>query len=663
MTVKSLVISLVALAAAGANASASDGSYQVTSPDGSLRATVVVGSSITYTVSKAGDEIIAPSAISMRLSGDIAFGINDKVRKVVRRTVDQTVPTVVYKRTEVRDNFNEMELVFKEFSLIFRAYDEGVAYRFRNALKTGSKVVSEQAEFAMAGDYQAFVPYVKKNKGNFEAQYFNSFENTYEVIPVSSWDNGRMAFLPVALSADKGRKILITESDLLGYPGMYLYNGDASTKLTARFAPYPREVKQGGHNNLQMLVQSREDYIATAEAGKSFPWRIVMVVDNDIDLAVNDMVWKLATPDDGSDYSWVRPGKVAWDWWNDWNLYGVDFKTGVNNDTYKYYIDFAAAQGIEYVILDEGWAVNLQADLMQVVPEIDLQMLADYARERGVGLILWAGYQAFARDLENVCRHYSEMGFKGFKVDFLDRDDQEMVDFCEKAAKVAAKYRMMLDFHGAFKPAGLTRTYPNVVNFEGVHGLEQMKWSKADQVTYDVTVPYIRMAAGPMDYTQGAMRNATKGNYTPVYNEPMSQGTRCRQLAEYIIFESPLNMLCDSPSNYLAEPLCTRFIAEVPVVWDESVGLNGEIGKYISIARRSGDTWYAGSLTNWDARELLLDLSFLGEGNWTMEIFRDGANADKAARDFAHEIVRVPADRKVNIKMAPGGGWVARITR
>ena len=315
------------------------------------------------------------------------------------------------------------------------------------------------------------------------------------------------------------------------------------------------------------------------------------------------------------------------------------------------------------MILDEGWAVNLQADLMQVVPEIDLQMLADYARERGVGLILWAGYQAFARDMENVCRHYSEMGFKGFKVDFLDRDDQEMVDFCEKAAKVAAKYRMMLDFHGAFKPAGLTRTYPNVVNFEGVHGLEQMKWSKADQVTYDVTVPYIRMAAGPMDYTQGAMRNATKGNYTPVYNEPMSQGTRCRQLAEYIIFESPLNMLCDSPSNYLAEPLCTRFIAEVPVVWDESVGLNGEIGKYISIARRSGDTWYAGSLTNWDARELLLDLSFLGEGNWTMEIFRDGANADKAARDFAHEIVRVPADRKVNIKMAPGGGWVARITR
>ena len=302
---------------------------------------------------------------------------------------------------------------------------------------------------------------------------------------------------------------------------------------------------------------------------------------------------------------------------------------------------------------------------MQVIPEIDLPMLCGYARERGVGLILWAGYWAFDRDMENVCRHYSEMGVKGFKVDFMDRDDQIMVDFHKRAAEMAAKYHLMIDFHGTYKPAGLNRTWPNVVNYEGVHGLEQMKWSPntVDQVTYDVTVPFIRMAAGPMDYTQGAMRNSIKKNYRPVNTEAMSQGTRCRQLAEYVVFESPLNMLCDSPSNYMAEPLCTKYIADCPVVWDESIAVNGEIGKYITLARRSGDVWYVGSMTDWNARDLDIDLSFLGEGHWTMEIFCDGINADRAARDFRHEIQTVPENRQVKIHMAPGGGWAARITK
>lgn len=417
---------------------------------------------------------------------------------------------------------------------------------------------------------------------------------------------------------------------------------------------------------LQGEVVEREDYIAECSGKEAFPWRIIMVTANDAEMAVNDLVWNLGTPADPSaDFSWVRPGKVAWDWWNDWNLYGVDFRAGINNETYKYYIDFAAAHGIEYVILDEGWAVNKKADLMQVIPEIDIPMLCQYAQERGVGIILWAGYMAFDRDMENVCRHYSEMGVKGFKVDFMDRDDQAMVDFHRRAAEMAAKYHLLIDFHGTYKPAGLNRTWPNVINYEGVHGLEQMKWSDSsvDQVTYDVTVPFIRMAAGPMDYTQGAMRNATRKNYRPVNTEAMSQGTRCRQLAEYVVFDSPLNMLCDSPSNYMAEPLCTKFIAECPVTWDESRAVNGEIGKYITLARRCGDVWYVGSMTDWNARDIDIDLSFLGEGEWVMEIFRDGVNADRAAKDFKHEVVNVPADRHVTVHMAPGGGWAARISR
>ena len=647
---------------------AKDGNYQVSSPDGHITASVTVGENISYTVSRDGQTLIAPSTISMNLSDDIVFGQNDKVRKTVRASFDETFPTVAYKKAEVRDNYNQILLNFKEFSLIFRAYDDGVAYRFVSNLdkKKTYEVISEQAEFNFGEDRQAFIPYVNSGAKTVEGQFFNSFENTYTVQNLSQWRKDRLAFLPLVVAADEGVKILITEADLTNYPGMHVIGTEGSNSLKGTFAPYPKVIEQGGHNKLQGMVKERENFIAKTSGDEAFPWRVIMVSTSDSQLAVNDMVWKLSPKQDaGTDYGWVKPGKVAWDWWNDWNLYGVDFKAGINNETYKYYIDFASTHGIAYVILDEGWAVNLQADLFQVIPEIDIQELVDYGKERGVGIILWAGYWAFNHDMEKVCKHYSEMGVKGFKVDFMDRDDQLMVNFHARAAETAARYGLMLDFHGTYKPTGLSRRWPNVVNYEGVHGLEQMKWrpKECDQVTYDVTVPFIRMAAGPMDYTQGAMRNASKSNYRPVYNEPMSQGTRCRQLAEYVVFDSPLNMLCDSPSNYIAEAECTEFIAACPETWDESLGVNGEIGKYITIARRSGDAWYVGALTNWDERDITLDLSFLGEGEWSLDIFQDGPNAEKAARDYVHTTATVPADRKITVHLAPGGGWAAKITR
>lgn len=647
---------------------AKDVNYRVTSPDGHISAAVMVGEDIRYSVSRNEQTLIAPSTISMDLSDGTVFGQNDKVRKTVRTSFDDTFSTVAYKKAEVRDNYNQILLNFKEFSLIFRAYDDGVAYRFVSNLdkKKTYEVISEQAEFNFGEDRQAFIPYVNSGANTVEGQYFNSFENTYTVQNLSQWRKDRLAFLPLVVAADEGVKILITEADLTNYPGMHLIGTEGSNSLKGTFAPYPKVIEQGGHNRLQEMVKERENFIAKTSGDEVFPWRVIVVSTSDSQLAVNDMVWKLSPKQDvGTDYGWVKPGKVAWDWWNDWNLYGVDFKAGINNETYKYYIDFASAHGIAYVILDEGWAVNLQADLFQVIPEIDIQELVDYGKERGVGIILWAGYWAFNRDMEKVCRHYSEMGVKGFKVDFMDRDDQLMVNFHARAAETAARYDLMLDFHGTYKPTGLSRRWPNVVNYEGVHGLEQMKWrpKECDQVTYDVTVPFIRMAAGPMDYTQGAMRNASKSNYRPVYNEPMSQGTRCRQLAEYVVFDSPLNMLCDSPSNYIAEVECTEFIAACPETWDESLGVNGEIGKYITIARRSGDAWYVGALTNWDERDITLDLSFLGEGEWSLDIFQDGPNAEKAARDYVHTTATVPADRKITAHLAPGGGWAAKITR
>ena len=628
------------------------------SPDGKITVTVNTGENVSYSVERDGIKLLAPSKISMMLIGGYKYGGKDNF-KVTRRSVDQTVPAKNFKRSQVRDRYNEMTLSTGSYDIVFRAYDDGVAYRFVAGGKAGEFAVAhEQAEFSFPYDYKAYIPYVREKYSSFEPQFFNSFENTYTHDYVSKWDKNRLAFLPVTVEAANGIKLCITETDLKDYPGMYLSNQEGGRTLRGVHANSPAQVEQGGHNMLQGLVRSRHNYLTRTTSPRTFPWRVIVIAAEDKQLTDNDLTWRLASPASGSDWSWVKPGKVAWDWWNDWNISGVDFESGINNDTYKHYIDFASEHGIEYVILDEGWAVNKEADLMQVVPEIDLPMLCGYAKQKNVGLILWAGYWAFNRDMEGVCRHYSAMGIKGFKIDFMDRDDDEIVKFYTKAAATAAKYHLVVDFHGAFKPAGLQRTYPNVLNFEGIHGLEQMKWCppEVDQVTYDVTVPFTRLVAGPADYTQGAMRNATRSNYYPCNTEPMSQGTRCHQLAEYLVFDAPLTMLCDSPTNYRAEPECTRFIASIPTVWDETIALEGKIAQYVVVARRSGSKWYVGVLGNWDERDLEINLSRLGIGAKQGEAYVDGINAHRAARDYRHETVSVNGTWKVHL--APGGGAV-----
>ena len=501
------------------------------------------------------------------------------------------------------------------------------------------------------------MPYANAD-GTIEQQFHNSFENHYANVPLSGWDPARIAFLPVTIEGRGGVKICITETDLLNYPGMFLQNPDGKATLRGVFAGVPDQVEQGGHNRLEGLVRSRKPYIYQGTAAEALPWRVLVIAPEDRLLAQSDWVWRLSRPAEG-DFSWVKPGKVAWDWWNDWNLRGVDFPAGINTATYKYYIDFASAHGIEYVILDEGWAVNLQADLFQVVPEIDLEELCAYAAGKNVRLVLWAGYWAFDKDMDRICAHYARMGIAGWKIDFMNRDDQAMVAFYEKAARTAARYHQLVDFHGAFKPSGLTRTYPNVLNHEGVAGLEQMKWAPADydQVTYDVTLPFIRFVAGPADYTQGAMRNAARGCYAPLYSEPMSQGTRCRQLAEYIVFDAPFTMLCDTPSNYMAEPECTTFIASVPTVWDQTEVQDGRIGEYIVTARRSGEDWYAAAMTDWSERDVRIALP-VQEGE--AELWHDGANAHRSGQDYKKETVRF-RDGTLTVHLAPGGGCVVKL--
>lgn len=638
--------------------------WSVSSPDGRIVAEISTGDGVRYSISRDGVALITPSEISMTFEDGTVFGGSDRVRKVRKGSCDERgVRAMNYKKASVDNVYNHLTLEFKGYSVEFRAFDNGVAYRFVSTAKSGEFTVTDElTEFNFAEDWTAWVPYVKSNeKKTFKQQFVNSFENTYEHIHLSQMDPERLVFLPMTVDAAGGVKIVVTESDLLGYPGMFL-NGQGGKELRSVRAPYPVGLRPNGVYVYQDMDYA--DYIAKVEAGQKFPWKVVGITPDAKSLMDLDLVWQLATPaDKNADWSWVKPGKVAWDWWNDWNLYGVDFRAGINTETYKYYIDFAAAHGIEYIIMDEGWAQRAKANLFLINPDINLEELVAYADGKNVGIILWASYNSIVKNPEKAMSHYARMGFKGFKIDFINRDDQQAVKFCERMAKIAAENHLLIDFHGVYKPAGIQRTCPNVLNFEGVVGLEQLKWSPEDydEVTYDVTIPFVRMVAGPMDYTQGAMRNAVRRNYRPVGSEAMSQGTRCRQLAEYAVFEAPLTMLCDSPSNYMAETECTEFIAEFPTVWDETIPLCGEIGEYVAVARRHGETWYVGALTNWDERDLDLDLGFIGGGEMT--VFQDGINADRAARDYKKTSARIPADGIVRIHMAPGGGWVAKITR
>lgn len=642
--------------------------FKVKSPNNLLELTIDVDKQITYSITHGTDVILYPSSISMQLDNGVVWGENSKMGGNKQIAINETINSPFYKKSKIEDNCNELTLKFNDgFSLIFRVYNDGVAYRFISNKKGNYIINKEEASFNFGDDKKAYIPYVRRNVKTIDEQFFNTFENVYTHQNISEWKQNQLSLLPILIEINDNKKVCITEADLEDYPGMYLLpkSGDETNILQGVYPTYPKKEEQGGHINSQMLVKERESFIAKCEGERNFPWRAVIVSTNDMELTNNDMVYKLAAPSRIENTSWIKPGKVAWDWWNDWGLYNVDFVAGVNNKTYKYYIDFASKYGIEYVILDEGWAVSRKADLFNIIPEINLEELAAYAKSKNVGLILWAGYYAFARDIEKVCKHYSEMGFKGFKIDFMDRDDQKMVDFHYKAAQIAAKYNLLVDFHGSYKPTGLQRTYPNVINFEGVHGLEQLKFDNTqqpiDQVTYDVTVPFIRQVAGPMDYTQGAMRNASKSNFKAVYSQPMSQGTRCRQLAQYVIFESPLNMLCDSPSNYMQEEECTQFIANIPTVWDNTVSLNSKVGEYVSLARKSGNIWYLGAMTNWEKRTLEFDLSFLEGDNWIAEVFTDGANANCIGHDYKKTIVDIPRSKKISFSMASGGGCLMKI--
>jgi len=633
---------------------------QLTSPDKQIAVQIEAGAGLYWTLTDAGDTVIIPSEIALRLSDGTVLGHNVHVKSIKRLSVNKELKAINYRKDSVTDNYNQLTITCKgDFGIIFRAYNDGVAYRFFSSKKGGIVIANEDANFNFKADYKAWVPYVRDLR---EGDPFESaFEAVYDHISLSHFRADSLAILPLLVDLGNQKKAMLMETDLEDYPGMY-YKINDPTKFGVHgiFPKYPLKERVGGFDSLDFVVTQRADFIAKTTAPRQFPWRIVFLSHNDKELADNDMVQRLAAPSRIADVSWIKPGKVAWDWWNDWNISHVDFRAGINTPTYKYYIDFASDYGVEYVVLDEGWYKG--HDVMTSSDKIDLKEILDYAKSKHVGIILWAAWHDFDKVKEQAFAKYSAMGVKGFKVDFFDRDDQLAMHSCYELAEMAAHYKMILDYHG-MKPSGIHRTWPNVLNLEGVKGMENVKWTTDNVPPYDVTLPFMRMMTGPMDYTPGAMRNATRANFHPSNSMPMSQGTRVHQLAMYVVLEAPLQMMADNPTAYRKESECARFIAKTPTVFDQTKILDAKVSKYIVTARRKGDDWYIGAMTNWDSRTLTIDLSFLPEGEYHAVIFSDGVNADRDATDYKREIKTVSNKDKIEMHLAPGGGWAARFEK
>ncbi len=638
-----MVLMLVGTAAA-------QSSYSLLSPNKQIEMKIRAGDRIQYDVLFKGTPLLQKSTFSIDIDHN-TLGLQPRVKDAKTRTYDGTLePAVRQKFAKVRENYNELRLEMEgNYAVVFRAYNEGTAYRFETSLPQDEvKVYNEEVSLNFAGDYSAYYP--------LEESLFSHNERKFPLFKLKEIPPASFASLPAVVDAGNGLKVAVAESDIEDYPGLWL-RGTSNNGLTATFPPYP--LKEVLERDRDYRVTETADYIAVTRGTRSYPWRLLGIAEKDGDLITNQLVWLLEQPSQVQDTSWIKPGKVAWDWWNANNVYGVDFKSGVNTQTYKYYIDFAAKYGLQYIVLDEGW--YKLGNVMEVVPEINMEDLTAYAKQKNVGVILWVVWKSLDDQFDTALDRFQKWGIKGIKIDFMQRNDQKLINFYYKTCRETAKRHMLVDFHGGQSQITMTRTWPNMISGEGVRGMEWSKWSAESEPQHNVTLPFTRMFLGPMDYTPGAMLNATKKTFAPIHERPMAMGTRCHQLGMYVVFESPLQMLADSPSNYLREPEAMEFLAPVPTVWDETKVLDAKLGEYVLVARRNGRDWYIGALTNWTGRDLEVDLSFLPSGSFTMEAYQDGVNADRLASDYAKTKTQVTSSKKLKITLAPGGGWAARI--
>lgn len=633
--------------------------FEVTSPDRKLTLQVMVEESVLYSVKYGNAMLVLPSEISLTIGNDRVIGQNATVTDSARRSVQQMItPVVKEKRAQIPDSFNELLLKLdKDFELCFRAYDDGVAYRFGAAVKGELTVKDERASFNFNPSALIYYPQVSKRA---DADIFHtSFEETYTRASMDTLPESMMAFSPVLVCQQGLPKVLITESDLADYPGMFLANG-MKGGLKGLFAPYPlKEIVSEGEFR-QKLVAERASYIAKTRGTRSFPWRVIMVAPTDGDLLINDLVYRLAPAPNFSDTEWIKPGLSTEEWITNLNLYGVDFKAGLNTPTYKYYIDFASKYGFEYVMLDAGWSDN--NDLFKTNPDMDMEEITRYAKEKEIGLILWTQALTIERQMQQAMEQFKKWDIKIIMTDFIDRDDQLAINFMHRFAAECAKNKFMCMIHGAPKPAGFTRTWPNMLTREGVLGSEFNAWSARPTPEHDLLIPFIRMPAGPMDYEPGLLQHASKEYTVKMGMEKViAQGTRMHQIAMFVVYESPLQLFAGNLSDAHREPELMTFLGKLPTVWDETRILKAELGKAIVEARRNGDQWVIAAMNDWTPLDFTFPADFLAEGEYVMEVAADGINAERNPHDYALKTTKISAGEKVSIHLAPGGGYVARM--
>lgn len=620
----------------------------VKSPNGELNLSVDVKDKIYYSVSYGNDLLLKDCYLNLQLENE-TLGNNPKLRSTKKGVIDESVKREIpLKNAVVKNHCNTLRMNFAgNYAVEFRVFDNGVAYRFITDKKGDNIVMGEDFVLNFPANYKAHLSQPNGFKTSYEYPYTHVNTEEYKA-------TDRMSYLPILLETDKPYKILISEADLHDYPCMFL-KSTGRNGMQSLFPKVPLEFGEDGDRSLKILKEA--DYIAKTAGKRSFPWRFMVITKEDKQLLENEMVYNLSTPCVLEDYSWIKPGQVSWEWWHDARLYGVDFRSGYNMDSYKYYIDFASKFGIPYIIMDEGWAQSTR-DPYTPNPTINLAELIQYGKERNVKIVLWLTWLAVENNFD-LFKTFADWGVAGVKIDFMDRSDQWMVNYYERVAKEAAKHKLFVDFHGSFKPAGLERKYPNVLSYEGVLGMEQGGNCRPANSIY---LPFMRNAVGPMDFTPGSMLSAQPEDNRSTRANAMGSGTRAYQMALFVVFESGLQMLADNPVYYYRERPCTEFISSVPVTWDETKVLYAKVGEAVVVARRKGDKWFIGGITNNEGRTINLDLSFLPAGqSFTLTSFEDGINADRQAMDYKQRESKVNNATQLTIKMVRNGGWAGVI--
>ncbi|NGM67353.1 glycoside hydrolase family 97 protein [Sphingobacterium sp. SGR-19] len=637
------------LAAAMTTANAQKG-IKLTSPNGDITTEIKLTDKIYYSVLCKNDTLLRDNSLGLELDNRVLGDRPKLIGKKEQQIKEQLKPIVPLKFSTIDNVYNQLVLRFKDqYAVEFRAYDDGIAYRIITDIRDSINVVSEEMNINFTSENLLHV----QQPGGFKTAY----EEIYTHINSTEWKpNGKMAVLPMLIDTKKPYKILVSESDLSDYPCMFL-KSSGRNGITATFPKVPVRFGEDGDRSVKILEEA--EYIARTTGQRSFPWRYFVVSKQDTELLTNTMTYRLATKNVLADASWIKPGQASWEWWNGAKPYGpdVDFVSGYNLDTYKYFIDFAHKFGMQYIIMDEGWAKSTR-DPYTPNPDVDVHEIIKYGKERNVGVFLWLTWLTVEKNL-GLFEQFASWGVKGVKIDFMDRSDQWMVNYYERIAKEAAKHNLLVDFHGSFKPAGLEYKYPNVISYEGVRGMEQMGGCYPNNSVY---LPFIRNAVGPMDYTPGAMISMQPNVYRSERPNSASIGTRAYQMSLFVIFESGIQMLADNPTQYYRNEECTDFITNVPTTWDETIALNAKVGEHVIVAKRKGEKWYIGGMTNSeeDWRNFQQKLTFLTAGKtYKMTSFKDGINAVEQAMDYRKEVAEVTVHSSIEIKLAKSGGFAA----